>query len=202
MKRLAFALVLCAALAPAAAAAPQKGKPEKKRAAQARCDERVFTRVFAPWRDRALYTLAPGGDFETAAEGWTLDGPATVAADSAPFLLGDALGSGSLELAAGASAVSPRICVERGFPTFRFVSRSLGPERGVLKVQVLYAGRRSKTAGRIKPAAEWRPTRKVSLAQGRFKVRRRGSAQIRLRFAATAGSVRVDDVYVDPRYNR
>jgi hypothetical protein len=69
-------------------------------------------------------------------------------------------------------------------------------------VQVVYADGRRKNAARIKPGAEWTPSRKVSLAQGRFKVRRGGSALVQLRFAATAGAVRVDDVYVDPRYNR
>jgi hypothetical protein len=177
-------------------------KPAKAQTPAAGCDPRVFTRVFEPWRDRALYTLAPGGDFETQAEGWTLEAPAAIAADSAPFLLGAALGAGSLELPAGATAVSPPICVQRGFPSFRFLARSVSTDAGVLKVQVLYPGRKPKTTGRIKPAAEWAPTRKLSLAQGRFRTRRRGTALIQLRFAATAGTVRLDDVYVDPRYNR
>jgi len=176
------------------------GNPADKPAAA--CDPRVFSAVFEPWHDRALYTPAPGGDFETQAEGWTLEGPAAIAADSSPFLLGAALGAGSLELAAGASAVSPPICVKRGFPSFRFVARSVGTEAGVLKVQVLYPGRKPKKAGHVKPAAEWTPTRRLSLAQGRFRTRRGRSALIRLRFAATAGTVHMDDVYIDPRYNR
>jgi hypothetical protein len=154
------------------------------------------------WHDRALYTLAPGGDFETQAEGWTLSGPAAIAAESAPFLLGPALGLGSLELAAGATALSPEICVKRGFPTFRFVARSASDEKSVLRVEVVYASGKVKKAGRVKPRAEWAPTRKLSLAQGRFKAKRRGSALVQLRFVATAGTVRMDDVYVDPRYNR
>jgi hypothetical protein len=174
----------------------------KKPAAAAPCEERVFSRVFKPWNDRALYTLAPGGDFETLAEGWTLEGPAVIAADSSPFLLGATLGTGSLELPAGATAVSPPICVQRGFPTFRFLARSVSVEPSQLKVQVVYASGKTKTTGLVKPAAEWAPTRKLSLAQGRFRTRRRGTALVQLRFAALAGTVHVDDVYVDPRYNR
>ena len=173
-----------------------------KAATDGACEDRVFSRVFKPWHDRALYTLAPGGDFETQAEGWTLAGPASIATESAPFLLGSELGTGSLELSAGASAISPQICVKRGFPSFRFVARSASDEKSVLKAEVVYASGKVKRAGRLKPGAEWAPTRKLSLAQGRFKTKRRGSALIQLRFAAVAGTVRMDDVYVDPRYRR
>jgi hypothetical protein len=117
-------------------------------------------------------------------------------------MLGSELGAGSLELADGATALSAPICVERGFPTFRFLARSAGEEQGVLRVEVINASGKVKMAGRVKPGAEWAPTRKLSLAQGLSKAGRRGSALIQLRFAATAGSVRIDDVYVDPRYTR
>ena len=189
LRSLALAIAALAFAAPAASAADG-------------CEERESSPVFEPWNDRARYTLAPGGDFETAAAGWALDGPAAVAAESSPFLLGSALGAGSLELADGATALSAPICVERGFPTFRFVARSAGEEQGVLRVEVVYASGKVKKAGRVKPGAEWAPTRKLSLAQGLSKTGRRGSTLIQLRFAATAGSVRMDDVYVDPRYKR
>lgn len=205
LRSFVLALAVLALAAPAASARkgdrpPKDRGPAAEKPASGGCEDRVFARVFEPWHDRALYTLAPGGDFETAAAGWTLSGPATIAADSPPFLLGPALGVGSLELAAGAVAVSPPICVKRGFPTFRFVARS--PGGGVLRVDVVYESGRVKKTGRLKPGAEWAPTHKLSLAQGRFGVTRRSSAQIRLRFVATAGTVRMDDVYVDPRYNR
>ena len=202
---------LAVAIPTASAGAPDE-KPDRAGAERAKerakdkpaadCEDRVFSRVFSDWRDRALYTLAPGGDFEARAEGWDLTGSAAVAGDSAPFLLGAALGAGSLELSAGGAAVSPPICVKRGFPAFRFVARSVSAEAGALKVQVVYRSRRAKTTARLKPGAEWRVTRRMSLAQGRFRVRRKGSAVVRLRFAATAGTVRVDDVYVDPRYRK
>ena len=191
--------VSLALAAPAATAEKPAAKPPKRAAADP-CAERVFSPLFAPWHDRALYTLAPGGDFETQAEGWTLEGGAVVAAESSPFLLGAALGTGSLELPAGAWVLSPPICVERGFPGFRVVARSA--DGGVAKVQVVYASGNVKKAGRLKPATDWRVSRKLSLAQGRFRVRRRESTTVQLRFAATAGTVRLDDVYVDPRYHR
>jgi hypothetical protein len=178
---------------------PEEAAPEKKADPAVPCEERVFARVFKPWHDRRLYTLAPGGDFETLAEGWTLEGPAALAADSSPFLLGTALGTSSLELAAGASAVSPPICVGRGFPSFRFLARSVSAEQATVKVQIIYASGRVKGRGRLLPGTEWAPTKKLSLSQGQFKVKRRKATQIQLRFAVTAGTARVDDVYVDPR---
>jgi hypothetical protein len=194
--------------APAASADRPEGAGAKKERSDREdvvikepCAERSVARVFKPWNDRRLYTLAPGGDFETAAEGWTLEG-ATVAADSSPFLLGAALGASSLELPAGATALSPPICVERGYPSFRLVARTVSAEKAVMKVAVVYADGSVKKTGRLKPAADWRVTRKLSLAQGRFRVRRGESAMVQVRFEVTAGTARLDDVYVDPRFWR
>ncbi len=186
--------------------AKQVATDEARRGAEAPviagCPDRTFAKVFRPWHDRALYTLAGGGDFENEAAGWTLAGPATLALDSSPFLLGDTLGTSSLELPAGASAVSPPICVARGFKSFRLVARSVGADQGIVRVKVLYANGKEKSAGRVRPDADWAPTRKLSLKQGLFRVHRRGSTMVQLRFTASAGTVRLDDVYVDPRFNR
>jgi hypothetical protein len=177
--------------------APEKAADQPAAAGEP-CGDRVFAPVFKPFNDRRLYTLAPGGDFETLAEGWTLEN-AVLAADSSPFVLGAALGASSLELPAGATALSPPICVRRGMPSFRFLAKSVSAEQATLKVEILYASGRVKGRGRLLPAAEWAPTKKLSLSQGQFRVKRRGSTQIRLRFAVTAGTARIDDVYIDPR---
>jgi hypothetical protein len=191
---------------PAALATPDKPETAEKAekphtaASPTPCAERAFSKVFASYNDNRLYTLAPDGDFEAGAAGWTLDG-AVVADESSSILLGAALGAKSLELADGASATTPAICVERGFPGFRFATRSA--DRGVLRVQVLYgAGRKTKKTGRIRGGAEWKVTRKLSLAQGRFHVRRGQSASVQLKFTASGGTVRMDDVYIDPRLPR
>jgi hypothetical protein len=175
-------------------------KPAKEDVSGDACEAREFARVFKPWHDRRLYTLAPGGDFETLAEGWTLEGGAALAAESSPFQLGTALGASSLELPAGSTALSPPICVGRGYPSFRFVAKSV--DAAALKVEILYASGKVKGRGRLKPAAEWAPTKKLSLAQGQFKVKRGKATRIQLRFAVTEGTARIDDVYVDPRFSR
>jgi hypothetical protein len=210
MPRLNPSYALCAVAAalalPAPAALAKTDKlaaPKASAVATGGCADRAFSKVFSAYQDRALYTLAPGGDFEAGADGWTLDDSAAVADESSSIQLGAALGASSLELPAGASATTPPICVERGFPAFRFATRSAGRRHGVLRVQVLYgAGGKSKKTGRIKAGNVWKVTRKLSLAQGRFHVKRGGSANVRLRFTASRGTVRMDDVYVDPRLRR
>ena len=181
-----------------AAPAPAVAKKKADAAPAAACGDRAFSRVFSAFHDRSLYTLTGDGDFEAGAAGWSLADGASVVDESSSILLGDAVGSHSLELADGASAVSPDICVTKGFPSFRFVTR--GP--GVVRVAVLYAGGRVKKAGRVRAGTDWRVSRRVSLAQGRFRVKRGQTANVQLRFTASGGPVRVDDVYVDPRFRR
>ena len=181
--------------------AKHNAKDDKKTATApaSACPDRVFSKVFSAFNDRALYTLAPDGDFEAGATGWELGAGASVVDESSSILLGAALGAKSLELADGASAVSPAICVAKGFPSFRFAARG----EGVVRVEVLYGtGRKAKKAGRVKGGAAWHVSRKVSLAQGRFRVKRGQTANVQLRLTASGGPVRVDDVYVDPRLRR
>jgi hypothetical protein len=191
---IAVAVVAFAAAAPSAFAAKPPAKPT---ADSTGCAARAFSNVFSAYQDNALYTLAPDGGFEAGAAGWTLSGDASVVGESSSIQLA-ALGANSLQLAPGATATTPAICVERGFPTFRFATKS--GDRGVLRVQVLYANGRSKKTGRIAARSAWRVTRKLSLAQGRFHVKAGESANVQLRFTASRGTVRIDDVYVDPRY--
>lgn len=171
--------------APAANAATIAG-------AEAACAPRAFTTVFAKWSDSALYTLAPGGSFESTATGWTLTGRAAVVAGSSPF----ATGKSSLSLPAGASALSGPICVEKGYPSWRFAARSAGGGR--LAVEVIYP-LKAKESAAFTPRAAWGLTPVLRFSQGQFGA---GAAYIRLRITASVATVGVDDVYVDPRYNR
>jgi hypothetical protein len=192
---IAVAVVALAAAAPSAFAAKPPAKPT---ADSTGCAARAFSTVFSTYRDNALYTLAPDGDFEAGAAGWTLSDGASVVDESSSVQLAAVLGAKSLQLAPGATATTPAICVQRGFPAFRFVTKSA--DRGVLRVQVLYANGKSKKTGRIAARSAWRVTRKLSLAQGRFHVKAGESANVQLKFTASRGTVRMDDVYVDPRY--
>jgi hypothetical protein len=193
---LTFLAVVVGALVVAAPAAAKKPEDRGHKHDAVSCPDRDFSRIFSTFHDRSLYTLAPDGDFEAGASEWTLEDGAAVVGASSSILLGDALGVQSLELADGASAVSPEICVARGFRSIRFVTQGTGR----LRVDVVYANGRVKKAGRVRAREDWRVTRKLSLAQGRFRVKRGASANVQLRFTASGGPVRVDDVYVDPRF--
>ena len=186
-----------AALLTLAVAAPA---PAATAAYAAPCAPRAFTTIFSAFRDTSLYTLAPDGGFEAGATGWTLAGGGFVAADSSTIKLGPTLGARSVQLGVGASATSPAICVERGFSSFRFVARSVGAVPGAVRVEVLHASGRVAAGGAIKPGAAWGVTPKVNLVEGLFNIQAGASTTVRLKFTASGGPVRIDDVYVDPRY--
>ena len=104
---LTVAAVALAALAPSASAATTAGYSGP-------CAPRAFSTIFSSFGDSALYTLAPDGGLEAGAAGWTLGAGAKVASESSSITLAGKLGTRSLELAPGAVATPPAICVERG----------------------------------------------------------------------------------------
>jgi hypothetical protein len=145
------------------------------------CPARAFSPVFAASGDNALYTLAPGGDFESGAAGWTLTGAARV-------------DQGSLSIPAGASALSPPICVEKNYPSWRFAARSGG---GKVAVEVLYP-KQTKDSGAVAPSGGWSLSPVLKFSTGQFQ----GATNIQIRFTASAQRVQLDDVYIDPRFHR
>jgi hypothetical protein len=191
IKSLGAAMMALAVAAPAASAATGP------------CAARSFSTIFSAFGDTALYTLIPGGDLEAGAAGWALSAGAKVAPGSSSIKLGARLGARSLELPAGATATTPAICVERGYPSFRFVARSLVAGRGWLRVEVIYGpDRKVKDAGTYAPFFAWAPSPVLRLQEGLFDVKAGSSGEVRFRFTASGGTVRVDDVYVDPRLRR
>ena len=50
------------------------------------CVTPSFSQIFLPWKDSALYTLSPGGSFETGPAGWTLSGARTVAGNESFYV--------------------------------------------------------------------------------------------------------------------
>jgi hypothetical protein len=122
------------------------------------CGYGTPSQVFAPWGDSAMYTLAPQGDLSTT-DGWTLNKQATVAPSADPF-------SGarqSLQLAKGAEAATPAMCVNLDNPTIRFFVRDLGGNgKSQLKVDVLYedfSGHvKHLTIAKLRAGSEWQPS--------------------------------------------
>jgi hypothetical protein len=189
---LAVAAVALAAVAPSALAASAVGS--------APCAARPFSTIFSAFGDNALYTLAPDGGLEAGGAGWTLGAGASVARESSSIRLDGKTGARSLQLGAGSTATTPAICVERGYPSFRFVARSLAAGSS-LQVDVIYGpDRKVKFAGTLKPGTAWAVSPVLKLVEGQYQVQAGQSGEVRFRFTASGGTVRVDDVYVDPRY--
>jgi hypothetical protein len=99
---------------------------------------------------------------------------------------------------------------------FRFVARKSGgaaaARRGRgheprLRVTVLYLNgkgkKRSRVAGKLRAGETWKPTKKLAIALGRARGKRRATGDIAFRFTPVgAADWQIDDVYVDPRSRR
>jgi hypothetical protein len=158
------------------------------------------SRPFLRWLDPAPYVLAPGGDFE-APSGWSLSGGARVAEGNEPFHVGGRDDRRSLVLPAGGSATSPPVCVGLLHPTLRFFAA--GPARSRLQVEVVYRtllGPASHTVAVLPARSRWAPTLPLPfLANAVGLTALEGATTtVQLRFTATGGGWRIDDVYVDP----
>lgn len=169
--------------------------------AQAACVDQTYDTVFSAFGDDAMYALVPGGDFETGAAGWTFTGDAAVVDEDT-----DSLGTGAdlhaLQLAPGASALSPPVCVTRAHRTMRFFARitGAGRARGSLVVDMVYPGGVAKTGVRATTTETWQPTAPLRLGIWMAGLRRDQETTVQFRFTAVGRSaVQVDDVYVDPR---
>ena len=162
-------------------------------------------KVFAPWGDNSLYTLAPNGSLEDGSMGWSLSGARVIPQSNT-------LRSGrySLSLPSGSSATSPAACVKLADPASRFFVRSTGASDGRLKVEVTYKSllgllTTSSTLGYVQANGSWQPSPKYAhtlqnilgtLALNRNLL----SASLRFRFTPVGrgASFEIDDLYVDP----
>jgi hypothetical protein len=168
------------------------------------CVTPSFSQVFLPWKDNALYTASPGGDFEGAMTNWSFGAGARVAPGNETFYVGGHADRASLKLPAGASVVSAPMCIDRTYPTFRFFARNLSAGNGTLQVDVLWQEsgvRKTSKAGLDRKAATgWTPVKSLRLPSGALSTGR--LEPVTFRFTAVGGSYEVDDLYVDPFMGR
>ncbi len=164
------------------------------------CDNSALTQPFTPWADSDLYKLAPGGDFESGAAGWTLNGGAQVVPGSEFFAVSGTLGSSSMQLPVGASALSPATCVNAAYPSFRFFD--LGPAGSGVNVSVVYTDPAGNVdvvpVGGVAGSAAWQPTAPMLTGSAIAGAGSGGTAMVQLLFSAAGGTSQIDDVYVDP----
>jgi hypothetical protein len=155
------------------------------------------TQPFRAWSDYAQYAQVPDGGFEAGASGWKLAGGAKVVAGNEPFYLRSAGDRWSLSMPDGSTATSPPMCISLLSSKMRFVA---GGSKGSVKVQVLYRGLLSSVlgvfdGGTVTSNGTWAPSPEISMLGGVLPLL---TQSVQFRLVATSGSVRVDDVYLDP----
>jgi hypothetical protein len=135
-----------------------------------------LSRPFSPWLDPAQYTPAPE-------QGWSLDG-ATIVDGGEPW----GGGSEALAIPAGASAVTPPICVSPAHPTIRFFAKGAG----ALAVSVIADGLEV-PIGAVAGTASWSPTLVMPIVFNLL-----GEQNVQFRFAGATGETTIDDLWIDP----
>ena len=183
----------------------------------ATCDYPLIEHPFTQFGDNLDYVLAPDGNFNGTVNGWQLAGGAKIVQTDK---------GRSLQLPKGASAISPSMCLDLHFPTFRMYSKVVKQKTGLLgsilglvlgdaddaelKVDVIYheianpvwtkmdkfKGDEGTSAGN-----GWRVTDPINL-NPELGGSEPGARQAALRFttvdADSGESFLLDDVYVDP----
>ena len=202
-RRLARSITaVAAAAATVLAAAPGASAGVLVTAAGA-CKAQPLSKPFLPWGDPGDYFLASNGGLERGASGWTLAGGATVVSDNEAFAVNDARDTRSLELPAGAAAVSGVSCVGINRPSMRFfVRQSGGGAAAYLRVDALFedaAGTtRAMTIGALGASDSWQPAPVLAITPSLLPLLPDAQTPVAFQFAATGGTFRVDDIYVDP----
>jgi len=168
--------------------------------AQAACSYPDATQVFAPWKDKGYYQLAPEGGLEAGGSGWSLEGGAQLVADD-----GERLHEGEQEETAvllpfGGSATSPPVCVDDTTPNFRVMIRNLGAKDAKLRVTVTYEGTGKPVKAKnndIHSDTEdnWMPSPSLKLETDKEEER---IARITFTGKDPKTNYLVDDLYVDP----
>jgi hypothetical protein len=165
------------------------------------------SRVFAPWADMAMYALAPQGDLSPS-DDWTLDKEAAVVTGADPFSGADE----SLQLAKGAEAVSPAMCVNLDNPTIRFFARDVGGNgKSNLKVDVLYEDFdghvKQLTTAKLRLGTDWQPSAIVPIYMNFLALASpNGLTAVAFRFKAEGlqkdETLSISSLYLDPFSSR
>ena len=173
-------------------------------AADAACTAAPTTKAFAAFNDKADYTLAPAGAFESGAAGWSLTG-ASVANGNETAKIHGAADSKSLAINATGKAISPAFCVGIQHPTFRLFARRTSGTWGVMNVKLRFKdanGAVNETVVGSVTAGDtaWHPTSPIALATVLSLWNADQSASVQLVFDPedTGGAWAIDDVYIDP----
>ena len=171
------------------------------------------TQTFLAWNDPAAYAFLPNGGFEEGTNGWTVSGGARVVPGNESFFVHSANDRYSLELPAGSSAVSPKMCISLLNSKMRFFNLNAGDPTSRLKVQVLYNGGVGSLlsivtkllgisdVGYVTADGTWQPSEPVGMLSGALPLLT-SSVQFKFTPVDARGDWQIDDVYLDPLVHR
>jgi hypothetical protein len=169
----------------------------------ASCSYATSEQTFSQWYDFSTYVPAVGGTLEGGTDGWSLSN-ASVVDGNESFFLNDSSDSHSLAISDGGSATSPASCVNREYPTLRFMVRNTGSRWSVLRVDVIYlngpGGLRTMTAGFVTAGPNWTPAPIQLMVLGQL-VKLGADQSVRFRFTPVGtddSAFQIDDIYIDP----
>jgi hypothetical protein len=113
-----------------------------------------------------------------------------------------------LSLTARATAISPTMCVDLNYPTFRVLTKAVGrTDSSQFKIEVVYPDSAKPTWEELSKfdgkqftnaGSGWRLTNDMDMKPD-LGGKAAGFRRVAFRFTALTGTWRVDDLYVDPR---
>lgn len=174
---------------------------------QQTCTSPQLVQAFSVFGDTRDYVLAPGGSFEAKSlDGWQVQ-RAKTSGDGSPLEVSGQDNERSLKIPAGGSAISPAMCVDLHYPTFRLMARAA--REGGLQVDVIYPDSADPVFHPVGQLAggrddDWRATDDMPVFPERGGADP-GMRRVALRFTSVAvnggdaGEWKIDDLYVDPR---
>jgi hypothetical protein len=173
------------------------------------CDNGATEQPFAGFGDQHDYSLVRGGDFESGAAGWDVDGSGVVA-DQEPWHVRSTGDIHALKVGAGQTASSPTLCVGIEHPTMRFFAHRSGGGLLAPASQLLVTARVETSLGAVVEipvgavsaatnGASWDPTPALIVLPSLLPLLPGDHTPIQFRFTAVGTSAWViDDVFVDP----
>jgi len=171
------------------------------------CTAPLIENPFGRFGDNRNYVLAPDGSFEDAVlEGWQLSGAKRVTeADAVKIGAND--GSGMLAMPARSTAISPTMCVDLDYPTFRLLAKAVRlPDSSAFKIEIVYPDSAkpvweelTKFDGKqfVYAGSGWLLTSDLDMKPD-LGGKTAGFRRVAFRFTALSGNWRIDDLYVDP----
>ncbi|MBO9534084.1 MAG: hypothetical protein J7513_14025 [Solirubrobacteraceae bacterium] len=169
-------------------------------AATAACVSAPTSKAFSKVGDNADYSVAPGGDFESGAAGWSLTGGAKVVGgnESLGWFKGSILpGSKALAMPVGSTATSPEFCVDETNPYFRFMAKADSSMAGYEAIVIYRNAAGAVTSTQFTSSSEiswgsgnWVAS-KVSPLATKIPLDLGATASVQLKFVSTGNAVAV-----------